>query len=150
MSLVRIKELIRSGEKLDYKGQPARILSCEFKYGAFSIEVELNGEPVVFKKLNEKAIGHWLENFKKINGKEADPQPELINTNLPARNNNPNAPAIYMENKDALVNLSKMLLSDIEKVRQDPKYVPQAKQVCNSINAIVNITKLQLQLLKDQ
>ena len=147
MNLVRIKELILRGEKLNYKGQPAKILSCENKFGAFSIEVELNGETVVFKKLTEKAIDQWLDNFSKSNGSDEIQQPELINSKLPARNNPHGPVAIYLENKEALVNLSKMLLEDIEKVRQDPKYVPQAKQVCNSINAIVNITKLQVQLL---
>jgi hypothetical protein len=152
MSLARLQKLINSGEKLVYKGQIARILSCEHKYGTFSIDVELNGEPVVFKKMNEKAIGQWLENFSPANLE--DPQDakrvqEIMNPRLPAVNGrNHHVPEIYIENKEALTSLSKMLLQDIEKVRMDPQYVPQAKQVCNSINAIVNITKLQLQLLK--
>lgn len=72
----------------------------------------------------------------------------ISNAKLPARNSPHYEPAIYSENKDALANLSKLLLQDIEKVRADPGYVPQAKQICNSVNAIVNITRLQLQLLK--
>jgi hypothetical protein len=149
MSLARLKKLINDGEKLTYKGQTARILSCEHKYGTFSIEVELNGEQVVFKKLNEKAIGTWLENFIPAAVEDADVQDqEILNSKLPAVNGkNHRVPEIYIENKEALTSLSKMLLEDIEKVRLDPRYVPQAKQVCNSINAIVNITKLQLQLL---
>jgi hypothetical protein len=55
---------------------------------------------------------------------------------------------LYNENKKTFQNLSAILLADIEKVRTDPGYVNQAKQISNSVNTLLNLTRLQLQLLK--
>ena len=38
------------------------------------------------------------------------------------------------------------LLSDIERVRADKSYIPQAKQACNSTNTLLNLVKIQIQL----
>lgn len=40
------------------------------------------------------------------------------------------------------------LLDSIEKVKNDPKYVNQAKQIVNITNAVVNTAKLELQVWK--
>jgi hypothetical protein len=47
-----------------------------------------------------------------------------------------------------LTEATSMTAADIERVRNTPEYVTQAKQVCNNISAIVNITRLQLQLVQ--
>jgi len=152
MSLLKLQKLIDSSEQLVYRDQIAVIRSFENKRGAYEIVVELDNTPTIFRKQSEEMISLWLENFKpaiidteecyelKVN-RQVD---EVI---LPAKFSPRTEPAIYTENKQALINLSKALLEDIDKVRKDPTYVAQAKQICNSVNTIVSITKLQLQLL---
>lgn len=152
MSLLKLQKLIDSSEQQVYRDQIAVIRSFENKRGAYEIVVELDNTPTIFRKQSEEMISLWLENFK----------PAIIDTEeyyelkvnqqvneviLPAKFSPKAEPAIYTENKQALINLSKALLEDIDKVRKDPTYVAQAKQICNSVNTIVSITKLQLQLL---
>ena len=152
MSLLKLQKLIDSSEQQVYRDQIAVIRSFENKRGVYEIVVELDNAPTIFRKQSEEMISLWLENFK----------PAIIDTEeyyelkvnqqvneviLPAKFSPRAEPAIYTENKQAFINLSKALLEDIDKVRKDPTYVAQAKQICNSVNTIVSITKLQLQLL---
>lgn len=149
MSLMKLQKLIDSGDSLSYRDKVAVIKSFEDKHGQYEITVVLDGKPTIFTKKDENAIGLWLDSFSiavKIYEEEIEVKPKL----LPAIKHRPDVVELYNENKGTLMNMSKMLLEDIERVRSDPKYVPQAKQVCNSINAIVNITKLQVQLLKGE
>ena len=146
MSLMKLQKLIDSGEELTYRDKIAIIKSFEEKHGQYEIVVNLDGKPTIFTKQNEGSISLWLDSLTKTE-KIEEVETRLITTKLPANKIRNQLPDLYMENKDVMVNLSKMLLEDIEKVRKDPNYVPQAKQVCNSINTIVNITKLQVQLL---
>ena len=155
MSLVKLQKLIDSSEQLVYRDQIAVVRSFENKRGVYEIVVELDHIPTIFNKQNEEVISLWLENFKpaiiaadecfdlKVN-------PQVDKTTLPATFSPRAEPAIYTENKQALTSLSKSLLEDIEKLRRDPNYVAQAKQICNSVNTIVNITKLQLSLLTEK
>ena len=150
MSLIKLQKLIDKAQQLDYHGQIAVIKSFDNKYGNYDIVVELDGKPTIFNKKDEESINLWLANFSSILKQEDEKNntPATLSPKLPAKNSRNYEPTIYVENKEAHTNLSKLLLNDIEKVRADPGYVPQAKQICNSVNAIVNITRLQLQLLK--
>ena len=42
--------------------------------------------------------------------------------------------------------LKGVLMDNIEKVQQDPKYIEQATTINNSVNSMISLTKLQLQL----
>lgn len=155
MSLIKLQKLIDSSEQLVYRDQIAVIKSFENKRGTYEIIVELDHVLTVFTKQNEEVISLWLENFKPacVEAHECfdlKVNPQVDKATLPAKFSPRAEPAIYTENKEALTNLSKALLEDIEKVRRDPAYVAQAKQICNSVNTIVNITKLQLQLLTEK
>ena len=155
MSLVKLQNFIDSSEQLVYRDQIAVIRSFENKRGVYEIVVELDHIPTIFKKQNEEVISLWLENFKpaSIAADECfdlKVNPQVDKPTLPATFSPRAEPAIYTENKQALINLSQSLLEDIEKVRRDPSYVAQAKQICNSVNTIVNITKLQLSLLTEK
>lgn len=153
MSLLKLQKLIDSGEQLMYRDQVAVIKSFENKRGTYEVIVELDHAPTVFNKQNEEVINLWLENFKPLTVAEDECFDLTLpgkKSSLPAKVMSRAEPAIYTENKEALTNLSKALLEDIEKVRRDPAYVAQAKQICNSVNTIVNITKLQLQLLTEK
>ncbi|HZK94396.1 MAG TPA: hypothetical protein VFC67_09330 [Prolixibacteraceae bacterium] len=152
MSLLKLQNFIDSSEQLVYRDQLAVIRSFENKRGVYEIVVELDNAPTIFRKQSEEMISLWLENFKPAiidveECYELKVNPQVDEVKLPAKFSPRAEPAIYTENKQALINLSKALLEDIDKVRKDPTYVAQAKQICNSVNTIVSITKLQLQLL---
>lgn len=153
MSLIKLQKLIDSGKQLVYRDQIAVFKSFENKRGVYEIIVELDHVPTIFNKQNEEKIEIWLSNFTPAvieddKNSEMEVSTQVYTAKLPVNNYQPAEATIYAENKEALLNLSKILFADIEKVRAEPGYVPQAKQICNSVNAIVNITRLQLQLVK--
>ena len=138
MSLLKLQQMIDSGETYYYRNQPTIIKSFDNTHGEIEILVEINGKPQKFIKEDEMKLDLFLCNFSEVSVVDD----ESKETNLPVH------PNLYHETKTQFSTLTNMLMSDIEKVRADPKYVPQAKQVCNNVSAIVNITKLQLQLFK--
>ena len=54
---------------------------------------------------------------------------------------------ILEKNNEAFQSLADVLMDDIKKVRADPSYVSQAKQVSNSAQTIINLVKLQLEIM---
>lgn len=54
-----------------------------------------------------------------------------------------------MEQENLLSNqLITLLTENIEKVKSDKEYIPQAQTINNNINTIVNIAKMRLEVLK--
>lgn len=45
--------------------------------------------------------------------------------------------------------LEQILMDSIHKVKEDPKYINQAKQISNSANTLVNITKTKLLMMRE-
>lgn len=134
-----------------YRGKPAVIKSFDNSKDEFELLIEIEGKPQKFVKHNETSLGLFLSNFSEVEVVEADQEPpKADHQTVPAvvRANTPER-QLYEQNRETFSSLSQMLLNDIEKVRTDPSYVPQAKQVCNTVNAIVNMTRLQLQLVKN-
>jgi hypothetical protein len=147
MSLLKLQKMIDSCKTYCYRDQTAVIKSFESRPNGFEIVVEIYGKPQIFLKETEEKISLFLENFEEL---PVVTEAEEIH-NLPATNkpNTVYVPEIYTETKSLFKSLSDKLLEDIDKVRDKPEYVNQAKQVCNNVSAIVNITKLQLQLLQN-
>ena len=52
--------------------------------------------------------------------------------------------------RDIILTLRDKLLEDIDKVRDDKEYIPQAKQACNLVNTLINLTKLEYQIRRGQ
>ena len=130
-----------------YRNQKAVIRSFDSTNGEFELIIEIDGTPTKFLKTTEEKLDLFLSTFTTIQVVEDDePEP----THYPAKvQNTPNEEAqLYHENKKTFHELSAILLADIEKVRTNPGYVNQAKQISNSVNTLLNLTKLQLQLLK--
>ena len=146
MSLLKLQKMIDDGRTWYYRGQPAVIKSFDASHGEIEILVELNGQPQKFVKETEEKIGLFLESFTVV---------PVVEESLPAkpetRHPTPkiHLPEIYQETKETFKSLSDILLEDIKKVREKPEYVGQAKQVCNNVSALVNITKLQLEMIKN-
>lgn len=49
---------------------------------------------------------------------------------------------------EQLINIRDILLDNIRKVQDDPKYIPQAQSVTNTVNALVNLAKTEMQYRK--
>jgi hypothetical protein len=58
-------------------------------------------------------------------------------------------PAMKSVNTDVINSLKDILISNIDKVQKDRDYVNQAKIVCNSVQGIVNLAKLELDIRKN-
>jgi hypothetical protein len=54
---------------------------------------------------------------------------------------------IFEPTKDN-TNIKATLLETLEKVKNDPNYIPQATAVCNIVNQIVNVQKTEIQMLQ--
>ena len=64
-------------------------------------------------------------------------------------------PSKMEENKQNIVpiqenNLSAILLETIEKVQKDKTYINQANAICNIVSQMINIKKLELQILNSK
>lgn len=172
MSLLKLQQMIDSGKTYYYRDQPAVIKSYESRSNGFEILVEIYGKPSIFIKENEEKISLFLECFKElpvvteteeINHQIPDLNPlskplpnlraEEMNSQVPAMNKpktEVSLPLLFVETRNMFSELAKGLIADSEKVRQHPEYIPQAKQVCNNVNAIVNIARLQFQLIQQK
>jgi hypothetical protein len=145
MSLLKLQKMIDDGRTWYYRNQAAVIKSFDNTHGEIEILVELNGNPQKFIKESEGKVGLFLDSFKPV------PVVEDIKPVTPEVANqlqNEYMPVIYRESKETFKTLSEILLEDVKKVRENPAYVAQAKQVCNNVSALVNITKLQIEMLR--
>ncbi len=151
MSLLKLQQMIDSGKTYYYRQQPAVIKSFDTVHGEIEILVELDGQPQKFIKENEAKLDLFLVCFKEVPVVDIiEAEVQTNGKNLPAdQRQQKYVPDLYVESKGSFKSLTDLLMADIEKVRSDPGYVNQAKQVCNNVSAIVNITKLQLQLLQN-
>jgi hypothetical protein len=144
-ALIRLEKMV--DKTLYYRGDVAVIKSFDNFNGETEIIAEIAGKPVKFIKTSEEKLDLFLANFSEVpevTDDEATTAPQ--NTLAPIEND---SYKLYAESKQVFSQLSATLLSDIEKVRTDPNYVNQAKQISNSVNTLVNLTKLQLQLIKN-
>ena len=150
MSLLRLQVMRDSGKIYYYHGKPTTIEDFNVKpNGEVHISTKINESPQIFIKENEDKVDIFLNCFKEIPIKEdlQDPEDHKAGKNLPATGIKSQGTQLYEESKGRFAELSNMLLEDIRKVRQDPKYVPQAKQVANNVAVLINMTKLQVDFL---
>lgn len=144
MKLARLQSMIDSKKAYRYRNSAVMFTSYKIDHNEIEIVAVVDGKPQIFLKEDEDKLDLFLNCFSEL------PTPADQESSLPATVDEPyKGPVIYQESKKQFSDLTKILLDDIEKVRKDPAYVSQAKQISNNINAIVNITKLQLQLLRN-
>lgn len=151
MSLLRLQQLIDSGKICYYHNKPIVLKSFDTKVnGYIEIITEYDEEPTVFVKENEEKLTFFLDAIKhvKVMLDEEDQFDTQKNSAIPARQN-VQLPSLYVETKEIMNKLASKLLEDIDKVREDSAYTIQAKQVCNNVNTILNIAKVQMQMQKE-
>ena len=145
---MKLQQMIDSGKTYIYRDQHIKLERYDVTHNEIEIFAIVNGIPQQFIKENEIKLAVFLDNFKEVETvEEEETEVEEIQT-LPKKKI-VYEPVIYQETKNQFKNLTQMLMDDINKVREKPEYVNQARQVCNNVSAIINITKLQLQLLKN-
>lgn len=70
----------------------------------------------------------------------------------PISSSNQLAPAVLVEQvtpaESRADKMIEILEENIEKVKQDPSYIPQATSINNNINSIINIEKMRMMVLK--
>lgn len=137
--------MIESGNLYMYRGKESKIIGHTTMHDEITVDVVIDGERQSFVKESEAKLDLFLDCFKEITVPATTDQAKSLSGTKP---NDLKLPLIYTESKAMFKKLNDILLEDIQKVRDKPEYVGQAKQVCNNISAIVNITKLQLQLLQ--
>ncbi|REE01078.1 hypothetical protein C7460_10498 [Marinoscillum furvescens DSM 4134] len=67
-----------------------------------------------------------------------------------AKDENTELAMAIVKNSNLDINdLTQTLLDNIEKVRENPEYINQAKAVTNNVNSILNLKRLQFQVAKE-
>lgn len=56
---------------------------------------------------------------------------------------------LFTGNKGNMTNLESVLMDNINKVKSDPKFLGQAKQINSDVNAILKIQKTKLEIVKE-
>lgn len=131
-----------------YRGQNAKFTGISCNNGQCRIDIIIGVKPQTIIKESGDKLSLFLLNFKIKPEKESKPETQNNSeTNIPATNHP--GPVFLQKREDTFLRIADMLLEDIEKVRSDKEYIPQAKQAANSAQAIVNVTKLQLDILKN-
>jgi hypothetical protein len=150
-AIEQLNNMIRDNNKYLYRNKVLVITGFDERSGSFRISCTENGKETIIMKDNVEKFQTFLDllvpfedNMPVIMEQN---KPEIFTPSAPAVQNNRKATDLLSKNEQAFSSLSKILLEDIDKVRKDPTYVPQAKQVANSAQTIVNLVKLQLEIL---
>jgi hypothetical protein len=145
-ALIKLESMI--GKPYYYRNQPVVIKRYDNSHDDIEIWVEVDGKPKQFLKPSEEKLELFLANFTEVETVN-EPEQKQRESSVPAIPKNQEN-ELFKQTQNTFSELSTMLMDDIKKVREKPEYVSQAKQVCNSVNAMVNMTKLQMQILKNR
>lgn len=116
------------GHTYIYKARHHKILS--FKQNGDTVTVVTDKEWLEFES---KTINTELKKF------------------LPADSGNGTSLMVMKTDKgNVLPDLAKIVMDNINQVRKDKSYIPQANSVTKSINSLINMAKLELQIKKTQ
>lgn len=152
----KLAAMIESGKVFIYRGKEVVLVEFHDRHNSneVSIEVVMDGAKQTFVKEKGDKLDLFLLNFKeKPKPVENAPEPEehAIESSDEQRNTMPArrdaGPAILRRHSGTFSKLADMLMEDMVKVRADKEYVPQAKQSANTANAIINLAKLELEML---
>jgi len=129
-SIVRKLDRMTGGLYL-YKGRQVRIKSVN-QIGD-QLRIVTGGMPVV---INLDKVEQALEDFLPVEDE-------------PSAGQKAKAVQVFQNDSNQIENLEKMVMDNIEKVKDDPDYLPQAKAVTNNVNTMIKMTKLKIEMLKE-
>ncbi len=84
---------------------------------------------------------NWIE-FPK------DKFEKAIKDFLPVSDENKENALQILPAKNELINLKKVIIDNITKIQSDPDYIKQANVINNSVNTLINMVKLQVNIIK--
>lgn len=136
--LEKINNLI--GKKFNYKGVDITITKVKNVNGVYVVMTDK-------KTYNffENEVEIFIDNLIPITSKQKISVVVNEQLELAKMGHTPNTPNTLFEKKN---DLSDVLYDAIDKVREDKNYIGQANAICNIVSQMINIKKLELQLLK--
>jgi len=88
-------------------------------------------------------IDVFVEKYTPIDSKS-------ITTILPPKDNSPASPATHLQSSvipnATMSSLAKTIIENIEKVKKDKDYIPQAKNMSDSVNTLIGLAKIEIDL----
>jgi len=126
------KKLIRSMQNKhhQYNGEIVTIISFETIEDEYLISLS-NGEIIrTFSRTLEATLSEKLKPIPPIENKEST------------------IPAVHTGLSETILGLKDVLVSNIEKVEKDRKYVPQAREISNSVKTIIDLAKIDIEYRK--
>lgn len=135
--LEKLKDLI--GITFEYKGRNICISNVKFVGGVFVVITNIRTY-----NFYENEVQDFISELKPFEEKI-----KIVSIQEKKHELNPNK---MEENQKNIVsiqenNLSAILLDTIEKVQKDKTYINQANAICNVVSQMINIKKLELQIL---
>ncbi len=122
--------MLKDGAVYEYHGKVGIYKGMQFHKGVATIILEGDDTQEVIKKDCSK-IDEWLPEFRLISMPEKQEEPAHL-------------PAPIKNDSSLITELKDKLLADIDRVRMDKEYIPQAKQACNITNTLLNLVKLEI------
>jgi len=89
----------------------------------------------VFIHTNEKE-NHFDRPFDSIG--------DFVKQLVPAEKKETQSDIMVMSATNVSTQLKGILLDNIQKVQENKEYIPQATTICNNVNSLINLTKLEL------
>jgi hypothetical protein len=98
---------------------------------------------------NYDSVAEFLTYFKLVVEAETIDESNQVERSIVTTNNQiVQSSAVYEEHAALAKDLIGILKENINKVRTDKNYIPQAQAINNNVNSIINVTKLQLDVYK--
>lgn len=128
------------GKTFVYGNKPYKILNYSIDDNREKVSIQTDKK---FFERNYDSVEEFLKYFEPIiEPEETETQPEvLVITNQVSTE-------VFTEKNDLAKDLIGILRENIEKVRKDKNYIPQAQAINNNVNSIINVTKMQLDVYK--
>jgi hypothetical protein len=148
----KLNQMIRSGSEYYYHGKKYRFLNFTERAGNYIIYVKVNGVDQKLERETPLDLENFLRQCIEVKEEEIVHETEVVEPSSISLPDKPKReeyiPELLRENKDTFKSLAQMLFEDVKKVRENPEYVNQAKQAANTANSIINLVKVQLEILK--
>ena len=137
MSKVKIKKLEAMIGKswADKSGQEFKFLSVNIDGDMCTIATDSN-----WLKTSSYDIDVFVEKYTLIPSREVSNALPIHHDNKPTH-----LQSSVMPN-DTMTKLRDTLLANIEKVKEDREYIPQAKMISDSINSLIGLAKIEIDL----
>ena len=122
-------ELLVKGATYRYKKRDCVLADIEMNEGEAILHLDYS-DGADFVKKPWADYNKWVHDFVLV---------KLPASQLPA-------PVIGADVNNLITQIRDKLLSDIDRVRADKAYIPQAKQACNTTNTLLNLVKLEIKM----